>query len=262
MTAHSIFQVDAFTDKVFKGNPAGVCPIYGWLADDLMSSIARENNLSETAFVNLDQSPYGIRWFTPKYEVELCGHATLAAAKILFDRYLDRDKDSVSFISARGPLSAKKIDEKIYLDFPADFPNEQQLDKKIVAALNSVPKKIFRGQDDYLAIFEREEEIALLTPNLKEISRLEARGVIASAPGTQSDFVSRCFYPSVGVDEDPVTGSAHTLLTPYWEAALSKKKMLARQISARGGQLFCELHGDRVMIGGEAVTYLVGKIYV
>ena len=117
MAAHSIFQVDAFTDKVFKGNPAGVCPIYGWLADDLMSSIARENNLSETAFVNLDQSPYGIRWFTPKYEVELCGHATLAAAKILFDRYLSRDKNSVSFVSARGPLSAKKIEERIFLDF-------------------------------------------------------------------------------------------------------------------------------------------------
>ena len=262
MVAHPMFLVDAFTDKVFKGNPAGVCPIYGWLSDDVMSSIARENNLSETAFVNLRKSPYEIRWFTPKIEVELCGHATLAAAKILFDQYLDRDKSSVSFVCARGQLSAKKIGKSIYLNFPADFPTEQQVDQKIVAALNSVPNKICRGQDDYLAIFEGEEEIELLRPNLKAISRLEARGLIASAPGTQSDFVSRCFYPSLGVDEDPVTGSAHTLLTPYWAAVLGKKKMSARQISSRGGQLLCELHGERVMIGGEAAIYLAGKIYV
>ncbi len=262
MVTQTIFQVDAFTDRAFLGNPAAVCPVFGWLPDDLMLSIARENNLSETAFVDLDQLPYGIRWFTPKAEVDLCGHATLAAAKILFDRVLEREKNHISFVSARGVLSAKKIGKRIYLDFPADFPREVQIDKKIVSALNSAPEKIYRGKDDYLAIFQKEEDVEFLAPNYSKISSLDSRGIIVSALGIDSDFVSRCFYPSLGVEEDPVTGSAHTLLTPYWSAALGKLKLSARQISQRGGQLFCELHGERVLIGGEAVTYLAGEIYI
>ena len=153
-----IFQVDAFAHTLFSGNPAAVCPLESWLDNDIMQSIAQENNLSETAFVDLDQWPYGIRWFTPKAEVDLCGHATLAAAKILFDRILEREKNDISFVSARGILSAKKIGKRIYLDFPADFPREVQLDNKIVSALNSMPERIYKGQDDYLAIFKKEED--------------------------------------------------------------------------------------------------------
>jgi len=257
-----IYQVDAFTDQVFRGNPAAVCPVNGWLPELTMLSIAEENNLSETAFVNLDSDPYGIRWFTPRSEVDLCGHATLASAKVLFDHYLSENETEIVFNSNRGRLEAIKKGDLIALDFPSDHALEIDSHKKVARALGVTPSFLYKGKDDLLAVFNSEKEIRFLVPDRTEISMLDCRGIIATAPGTEDDFVSRCFYPGLGVIEDPVTGSAHTLLAPYWGEILDKKIMKARQISEREGRLLCELKKDRVLISGRAVTYMVGEITI
>lgn len=259
-----IFQVDAFTDKIFSGNPAAVCPITDGLPDCAMLSIAAENNLSETAFVDLANEPYTIRWFTPTTEVELCGHATLAAARILFDEYLPLQATKVRFSSKSGELSALKRGKKIFLDFPSDRPVELENNSSVTEALNAEPFSFYRGKDDFLVQFRSETEVQNLNPDFQKLGNLDCRGIIVTAPGSEMDidFVSRFFAPKVGINEDPVTGSAHTLLTPYWVGILKKKKLSARQLSTRGGKLECVMVDDRVLIGGDSARYLDGFIYI
>jgi PhzF family phenazine biosynthesis protein len=253
------YQVDAFTDKLFGGNPAGVCPLEQWLADDVMQKIAMENNVSETAFFVPKADGFHIRWFTPKVEVNLCGHATLASAHVIF-QYLGYDKDSVAFESRSGILNVRKENELLVLDFPANKPQRTGLPNDFVQSLNITPVQCFRGKEDYLLLYKSQQEIEALAPDFKRLEKVDARAVIVTATGTSADFVSRFFGPRVGVDEDPVTGSAHTVLIPFWAEKLGKNEMIAHQLSRRGGKLFCRLRDDRVDIGGKAVTYLSGEI--
>ena len=255
-----IFQVDAFTDRLFLGNPAAVILMSDSLSEELMQSIALENNLSETAFIDLSKQPYNIRWFSPTTEVDLCGHATLASAKVLFDEVLDQTINEINFQSESGALRVFKKDNLIFLDFPSDTSAEV-LDKAFVKdLLGFEPNHLFKGSDDYLAVFTSEDIIKNLEPNFSKISQINSRGLIASAPGDQVDFTSRCFYPQLGVNEDPVTGSAHTLMIPYWSKILGRDEMVAQQLSKRGGILYCEHKEERVLIGGKTAIYMSGKI--
>jgi PhzF family phenazine biosynthesis protein len=258
----NIYQVDAFTDEIFKGNPAAVCPLDSWLRDDILQKIAMENNLSETAFYLREGEDYSIRWFTPTVEVDLCGHATLAAAFIMFN-YEKHEGTLIRFKSLRsGELTVTKSGELLTLNFPADITSEASENKTIGECFNIKPKQIFRGKTDYMLIFSTETEIKQLIPNLGQIKALDCRGVIVTAPGENVDFVSRFFGPQSGVDEDPVTGSAHTTLTPYWSQRLGKKSLAAVQLSARKGFLNCKINGDRVEISGKCRLYLKGEIYI
>ena len=256
-----IFQVDAFTSKTFKGNPAAVVPLNKWLPDEVMQNIAMENNLSETAFFVPSQAGFEIRWFTPVAEVDLCGHATLATAHVIFQeaRYTAGE---ISLGSRSGRLTVKKVGDKLQLDFPADSFSQVEAAEQIISAIGQNPAHVFRGKTDYLLVFENEEIIRQIKPNFYLLKETEARGVIVTAEGTEVDFVSRFFAPAVGIDEDPVTGSAHTTLTPFWATRLGKSKLSARQLSKRGGKLDVELQNDRVLINGQAVTYLQGEIFV
>lgn len=263
-----IYQADAFTSAVFGGNPAAVVPLTEWLADSVMQNIAAENNLAETAFIvpTGGESDYHIRWFTPSIEVRLCGHATLATAHILYEQ-LGFDKPEVRFDSLSGILTVRKQVENNYtLDFPTDIlrgydllSNEADI---IRSVLNDNLLAVFKGRDDFMAILHSEKEVAHLKPNFAGLKDLDARGLIATAKGDEVDFVSRCFFPEAGVEEDPVTGSAHTTMTPYWAEKLGKTELSARQISQRGGELSCILRGARVDISGSAVTYLIGEIFI
>jgi len=253
------YQVDAFTDRLFGGNPAGVCPLEQWLADDVMQKIAMENNLSETAFFMKKDDGFHIRWFTPKVEVNLCGHATLASAHVIF-QYLAYMEEVISFESRSGILNVRKEGDLLVLDFPANKPQRTSLPDGFVQALNITPVQCFRGNEDYLLLYKSQQEIEALVPDFKRLEKVDARAVIVTAPGNHSDFVSRFFAPRVGVDEDPVTGSAHTVLIPFWAEKLGKTEMKAMQLSRRGGTLFCRLRDDRVDIGGKAVTFLKGEI--
>jgi PhzF family phenazine biosynthesis protein len=255
----TFFQIDAFTDRLFGGNPAGVCPLEQWLPDEVMQKIAMENNVSETAFFVPKDGVFHIRWFTPKVEVNLCGHATLASAHVIF-RHLGFSGESITFESRSGILNVRKEDDLLVLDFPANKPQRTGLPGDFVQALNITPVQCYRGKEDYLLLYKSQHEIEALVPDFRRLERTDARAVIVTAPGTEVDFVSRFFAPRVGVDEDPVTGSAHTVLIPFWSEKLSKTEMKAKQLSRRGGTLFCRLRDDRVDIGGKAVTYLVGEI--
>lgn len=257
-----IYQVDAFASKVFKGNPAAVCFLDEWPGDDLMQNIAAENNLSETAFaVRMDQG-YEIRWFTPRLEVELCGHATLAAAHVLFHHH-GIPPGIVEFYSRHsGKLTVEGSGGRLTLDFPADRMEEMKVPEITRASLRKTPLKAFRGRSDFMFIFASQTDIEEMDPDFGKLILLECRGVIATALGHDVDFVSRFFAPRAGINEDPVTGSSHTSLTPYWAGVLGKKKLMARQLSERGGELVCEDLGERVKISGKAVTYLVGEIQV
>ncbi len=260
---HKIYQVDAFAEKVFEGNPAAVCILDSWPEDDWMQNIAMENNLAETAFLVPKQGIYELRWFTPELEVDLCGHATLASAFVLFETGLVTE-DHIEFYSPRsGKLLVEKgKDGWLIMDFPADniepIPEHQEL----INAVGKSPKESWKGKTDYLLVYESEEDIASLKPDFLALNKVEARGVIVTAPGDEVDFVSRFFAPQSGINEDPVTGSAHTSLTPYWSERLGKSELSARQISKRGGQLVCEHQAPRVKIRGKAVLYLVGEITV
>jgi PhzF family phenazine biosynthesis protein len=257
-----IFQVDAFTKSIFKGNPAAVCPVLEWPSDALMQWIATENNVSETAFVLLNSNPLEIRWFSPTVEVDLCGHATLATARILFDEYLPATEKTIFFQYKGGLIKARAEADLVYLDFPSDEPIEVDNISLLNNILDSKPDYYFKGKDDYLAIYENIESVLKAKPNLANLKRLNTRGLVISAQGQDTDIVSRCFYPRIGVDEDPVTGSAHTLLTPYWSQRLGKLKLTANQASARGGYLECENKGDRTIIGGYTARYSTGKLHV
>jgi PhzF family phenazine biosynthesis protein len=256
-----IFQIDAFTKQLFSGNPAAVVLCDSELSSDTMQSVAYENNLSETAFIFNANNNYHIRWFTPKIEVDLCGHATLAAGHVLFN-HLKILGSKVTFNSKRGPLIVRKKGDILFLDFPADPIVPAEPIDLLIAGLGAEPVELYRGRDDYLAIFDNEDTIASLRPDVALISQVPSRGVIISSIGNEVDFVSRFFAPQAGVAEDPVTGSAHTTLIPYWSNRLAKIKLFARQISKRGGDLICTNLGERVEIGGHAVTYLAGEIFL
>jgi PhzF family phenazine biosynthesis protein len=266
-----LYQVDAFTPRLFAGNPAAVAFPEEELEAAVMQAIAAENNLAETAFVRpprqaRDNSPEGsnfsIRWFTPTLEVDLCGHATLAAGHVLF-RHRDYSDDTVVFASRSGELRVRREEEFLVLDFPADTLDRVERGEAadlVAAALGTAPKELYRGRDDFFAVLPGEADVAALVPDLAAVASLPSRGLIVTAPGRKADFVSRYFAPQSGIPEDPVTGSAHTALTPYWADKLGKNTLRALQISPRGGELACGFLGDRVEIGGNAVTYLIGEI--
>lgn len=257
----TIYQVDAFTKEVFKGNPAAVVPLESWLDADLMQRIALENNLSETAFFVKKDDVYEIRWFTPTFEIDLCGHATLASAFVIFD-ILKARNETVKFHSHKsGALSVEKRGDVFTLDFPSHPVSPAEIPKGLIEAIGKEPKEVFKARD-YFLVYETEREIAEIKPNFSRLSEIDAHGFIVTAKGDSADFVSRFFAPEVGVMEDPVTGSAHCNLIPFWAERLGKTELFARQISSRGGELFCELQDDRVKIGGNAVLYLKGEIYV
>lgn len=253
-----LYQIDAFTDKPFKGNPAAVIPLETWLPDNTMQSIAGENNLSETAFFIPTNKGFHIRWFTPKAEVDLCGHATLAAAYVLFN-ILGYNKERIEFESKSGTLTVLQNDDWLVMDFPAQSPIACNVPYEIVRAFDRVPIECLRSED-YIVVFESESDILAIKPDIAYLKKLDLRGVIITARSRQYDFVSRFFAPKYGIDEDPVTGSAHTQLIPYWALKLGKTKMKAKQVSSRGGELVCELRNDRVLISGKAVKFLEGKI--
>jgi len=252
------YQVDAFTREVFHGNPAAVCLLPGWLPDATLQHIAAENNLSETAFTVPRGDEFELRWFTPALEMDLCGHATLAAAFVLFtgQRF---PNDIIRFHSQSGALTVKRAGDILTLDFPSRPPQPCALPETLAGGLGVQPAGILKSRD-YLAVFASAAEVRALRPDFAALKNLNCLGIIATAPGDDCDFVSRFFAPAAGVDEDPVTGSAHCTLVPYWAERLKKNQLFARQISQRGGELFCELAGDRVHIGGKAVLYLRGEI--
>lgn len=260
---YSIYQVDAFTDKLFGGNPAAVCPMDHWPATETMQLIAAENNLAETAFFIPDGDGFHLRWFTPKLEMDLCGHATLASAHVLFN-HLGFEGDLIRFQSRSGELTVARSGDLLTLDFPAStYEPVAEIPPALSEALGAAPTALYKSRD-LLALFDKETDITALQPDFRALlgalESMDCLGLIATAPGDSVDFVSRFFAPPAGIDEDPVTGSAHTMLIPFWADRLDKAKLHAFQLSERKGELFCELNGDRVMIGGKAVTYLTGKI--
>lgn len=255
-----IYQVDAFTSDLFKGNPAAVVPLDSWISDDVMQNIAAENNLSETAFYVRNNEGFEIRWFTPTIEVDLCGHATLAASFVVFERK-EVAGNEVVFNSKSGALKVDKTAEGLELDFPATVPVIAELPSWI-KDVGGNPIEAYSCEDDFLLIYDSEEAIRNLTPNFTALKQVPVRGIICSSKSERYDFVSRFFAPGAGIDEDPVTGSAHTKLVPYWAEVLKKEKLLAKQISKRGGELKCNLQGDRVKLSGEAKLFLKGEIYI
>ncbi len=255
-----IYQVDAFTSEVFRGNPAAVCPLEQWLDDARLQAIAAENNLSETAYFVPKEDGYHLRWFTPECEVDLCGHATLASAFVLF-HYLKPGIKRVKFQSQGGQLQVTREGELLCLDFPARAPVACSVSESLLKALGKSPMEVLCSRD-YLVRYRSEDEILSLQPDMALLKTLDRLGVIVTAAGKRSDFVSRFFAPGAGIPEDPVTGSAHCTLTPYWARVLGNAKLHALQVSSRGGELFCELRGDRVLIAGRAVRYLEGTIFV
>ncbi len=253
-----IYQLDAFTSHLFGGNPAAVCPLAAWLADELMQQIAMENNLSETAFIVEEENGLRIRWFTPTSEVKLCGHATLAAAWVYF-HHIDPASDVVTFNSLSGALGVTRREELLTLDFPVGELQPVEAPELLIQAIGATPQECYAGED-WLVRLESEEAVRALQPDMRLLQQLAGRGVIVTAEGDDCDFVSRFFAPKYGIDEDPVTGSAHTLLTPFWAERLHKETFIARQLSPRGGELQCELRGGRVHIGGQVTPYMQGTI--
>lgn len=255
-----IFQIDAFADKLFTGNPAAVCPLEEWISDELMQKIAAENNLAETAFLVPKNDGYEIRWFTPTVEVDLCGHATLASAYTLVEHLQFKGNEIMLYSPRSGKLPVRREGERYIMNFPADGIAPVTPPNDLLESLNRIPLECYKGKTDYMLVFQNQQQITDLDPDFRLMKKVKARGIICTAPGESCDFVSRFFGPQSGIDEDPVTGSAHTTLIPYWSARLEKKTLTARQISKRGGTIYCEHLGDRVEIGGTAKTYLVGEI--
>ncbi len=255
------YQVDAFTDRLFGGNPAGVCPLPEWLPAETMQMIAMENNQAETAFYVRGESRRHIRWFTPAVEVDLCGHATLAASHVIF-RIEGFSGPRIEFDSRSGLLTVRRHGELLTLDFPADEFAPVAVPEPLAQGLGAVPIEAYKGKTDYMLVFDSAEIVAGMKPDFGLLARVPARGVIVTARGRETDFVSRFFAPQVGIDEDPVTGSAHTTLAPYWAGKLGQAELTAAQLSKRGGRLWCKLVGDRVEISGHARTYLRGEIEI
>jgi PhzF family phenazine biosynthesis protein len=257
-----IYQVDAFTSEVFSGNPAAVCILNDWISDSVLQAIAAENNLSETAFIVRNNGGFELRWFTPATEVALCGHATLASAYVLFE--LQRWPEKIICFQTRssGQLVVEKKDYLFEMDFPSRPPTHEMLTDGFREMLSITPMKVLSSEEDILVVLESEKYVRDLKPNFTVLAGLECRGVIVTARGEKSDFVSRFFAPAVGVTEDPVTGSAHCVLVPYWARLLKKNCLHAIQVSMRGGELFCQDRGERVKIAGKAALYLEGAISI
>ena len=257
-----IYQVDAFTDRLFAGNPAAVCPLQAWLPEATMQAIAAENNLAETAFLVRDGGDYALRWFTPSVEVDLCGHATLAAGYVVM-RFLEPRRETVSFHTIKaGTLTVTRRGDMLIMDFPARPAVPCEAPPGLLAALGGAPREALRARD-HLIVYDSAAEIAALKPDLAALAKVDCWAAIVTAPGENGiDFVSRFFAPAQGVSEDPVTGSSHCTLTPYWATRLRKTELEARQLSRRGGALRCTLNGGRVSIAGRAALYLEGQIEV
>ena len=255
------FVVDAFAEKVFEGNPAGVCVMNDWISDELMQNIAIENNLSETAFAVKEASQYRLRWFTPGGEINLCGHATLATAFIIMNFY-EQQLDTVHFHTLSGGLTVNKKDDLYELDFPAVSSEEFPLTEQMISALGVVPKESYLSRD-LVFVLESEEDVKNVTPDFAKLEKLpEGLGVCVTAQGSEFDFVSRGFFPKLKINEDPVTGSLHCNLIPFWADRLGKKELVARQLSSRGGTLYCKLEDTRVRIAGSAVLYSVAELKI
>lgn len=254
------YQVDAFSRHIFGGNPAAVVPLSEWLADDLLQAIAEENNLSETAFYVPITNGFELRWFTPVAEVDLCGHATLATAHVLF-QHEGYASQTISFHTRSGELSVRRVGDSYEMNFPAKPPRDVDMPELLVRALGAQPLAVLAA-DDYVAVFENEAVVTALTPNMSLLAELDLRGVMVTAPGIKTDFVSRFFAPKLGIPEDPVTGAAHCVLAPYWSKRLGLTSMTAFQCSCRGGEVGCRLEGDRVYLTGAAVTFMQAKIWL
>lgn len=255
-----LWQVDAFASQRFEGNPAAVVPLHGWLPDATLQAIAAENNLAETAYVVPHGEDYAIRWFTPVVEVPLCGHATLASAWVVLNR-LEPERARVTFHSKSGPLTVERDGERLAMDFPSIPPGAATPNPGLVEALGAEPRALLEGFQ-WFAVYESAEQVRALRPDFAALGKLPLHGVIVTARGTDCDFVSRFFAPSAGINEDPATGSAHCRLVPYWAKQLGKTRLHARQLSARGGELWCELKGERVVMAGQVAPYLEGTIEV
>lgn len=256
----TLYQVDAFSRQPFKGNPAAVCPLDEWLPDELMQNIAMENNLSETAFFVEQESGYRLRWFTPATEVDLCGHATLATSHVIF-KHLGFDRDSICFDTNSGELNIRREGDRMVMNFPAAEVKPVETPALLEEAVGLPAREVYKDTD-YLYVVESEEQLRNLDPDIRLMKEADARGIIVTAPGHEADFVSRFFAPAVGVDEDPVTGSAHTMLTPYWSSRLGKEELVGRQISRRGGTVFCTMKENRVELGGHACTVMQGEMSI
>ncbi len=256
-----LYWIDAFTNRVFAGNPAGVVPLDSWPADELLQRIAFENGLSETAFfIRTGPARFHLRWFTPAVEIDLCGHATLASGHVLF-RELAQPGDLITFDTRSGPLTvARRDDGKLELDFPSHPATAAELPPALLAGLGRIPIFAARSERMWLCVYERAADVLAIHPDHAALAQVQPGRIIPTAPGDDCDFVSRFFAPDAGVPEDPVTGSAHCTLVPYWAARLGKNTLHARQVSHRGGELWCELAGDRVRLAGHAVLYLRGEI--
>ncbi len=259
-----MYQVDAFAEQVFRGNPAAVCPLPAWLPANLMLAIAEENNLAETAFfVPLSDQPadgFELRWFTPVAEVDLCGHATLASASVLYE-HLGFTQPEIRFHTRSGLLVVSRQADKFQMSFPASIPQPCEPPPALIAGLGRAPIET-HAAFDYVAVYETEEEILALQPDLGQLKMLDLRGVVATAPGRTVDFVSRFFSPNYGIPEDPVTGSTHCELAPYWGQRLNRTRLEARQLSSRGGALACEWKGDQVVLTGKASFYMTAEIVI
>lgn len=256
----TLYQIDAFANKPFEGNPAAICPLVGWLPDELMQSIASENNLSETAYFVKTGDGYHIRWFTPTHEVDLCGHATLASAYVIFNMF-DYDKPQIVFQSRSGLLTVKRNNDRLEMDFPSQSPVPCDTPREILDAFEETPIECLKSED-YIVVFETEASILNANPYLSLLSELDLRGVAITSISNKYDFITRFFAPKYGINEDPVTGSAFTQLAPYWANKLNKNALLAKQVSRRGGEVICRYSGDRVQISGKAAKYMVGTIEV
>ncbi len=260
MRTFPIYQIDAFADRPFTGNPAAVMPLRQWFSDEAMQAVAQENNLSETAFFVPEGDGFRIRWFTPGGEIDLCGHATLASAFVLFTE-LQPGRNRVDFVSKSGPLVVTRDGAQLVLDFPSRAPNPVPCPSGFAESLGAEVKASWLARDLF-ALLEDETTVRNLRPDLEVLSRLGPALVVVTAPGTDCDFVSRCFAPKLGIPEDPVTGSSHCVLVPYWAERLGKRVLHARQLSKRGGEFFCELKGDRVAIAGKAVKVIEGVLFL
>ena len=258
-----IYIADAFTNKLFGGNPAAICPLQEWLSDETMQKLAAENNLSETAFIIEEDDHFRIRWFTPTTEVKLCGHATLASAHIFY-KELGHSKPEIWFESLSGMLKVERKEENTYiLNFPANPPEPvTDIPRGLFEGLEIEEAPVYKTSFDYMVVVSSQKIVEGLEPNFAELAKVKARGVIVTAKGNQSDFVSRCFYPQSGINEDPVTGSAHTIMVPYWAKELGKTELKAIQLSKRKGFIDCELKDNRVLMSGNAVTYLKGEYII
>ena len=263
MITLNLYQIDAFTDTVFGGNPAAVVPLESWLPDTQMQAIAAENNLPETAFFVPEPGGYKLRWFTPAREAPLCGHATLASGFVVLTE-LTPAQNAVEFHTLSGTLTVTRMDDRLQMDFPRHAFRTAEAPPELLSGLHLLPREIYFVSEspNYYAVFDTEAEVRALAPDLAALAQCQSLGIVATAPGTDCDFVSRYFAPNLGIPEDPVTGSTHCALAPYWAKRLGKTELFARQVSRRGGEIFCVVTDSRVLISGQAVTYLRGEIRI